>query len=189
VTESPSVDGAVVFTDLVGFTEFTDALGDAAAVDLIERQLAVVGEAIGAAGEGRIVKEIGDGLMLWFPSATVALEAARSIRDGLCRARGEGFPLAIRIGVHAGKAVQRGDDLVGHMVNVASRIADAAGPDEVLVSEDVLRAASLSGDRSTSQPIGAVYVKGIAAPVWLARLSHPLRETSIHGDDQDPTDG
>jgi class 3 adenylate cyclase len=165
-----SVAGAIVFTDLVGFTEYTDALGDAAALDVLERQLELVGATLAATGDGRIVKEIGDGLMLWFGSASTAVAAACSIRDQLCSARTRGFPLAIRVGVHTGPAVRRGDDLIGHTVNVASRIADTAGPDEVLVSEDALLAAAAGGAVVDSRPIGAVFVKGVADPVWLARL-------------------
>jgi len=186
MTEAGSVDGAVVFTDLVGFTEFTDALGDQAALDLLERQIEIVREELRAAGDGRVVKELGDGLMLWFSSAAAAVVAARSIRDRLCLERMQGFPLAVRVGVHSGPAMQRGDDVIGHTVNVASRIADTAGPDEVLVSEETLRA--LASERITSHPIGAVYVKGVAEPVWLSRLPNAERETGCSAPDQDASD-
>lgn len=170
MTDAPTVDGAIVFSDLVGFTEFTDARGDAAALELLERQLSVAHDAVGTAGRGRIVKEIGDGLMLWFPSASAAVTAAVALRDGVERERSRGFPLAIRLGVHAGSAIERGDDLVGHAVNVASRIADAAGPGEVLVSDDALDAAAHEGCVVRATDIGAVYVKGVTAPIWLSRL-------------------
>jgi class 3 adenylate cyclase len=53
-------------------------------------------------------------------------------------------------------------------VNVASRIADNAGPDEVLVSDDTLADAGI--ERAGVTPIGAVDVKGVADPVWLSRM-------------------
>ena len=61
--------GSVLFTDLVGFTEFTDAVGDQAAVDLLDRQSSLAGLVLDQRDDGRIVKELGDGLMIWFDSA------------------------------------------------------------------------------------------------------------------------
>lgn len=162
------VVGAIVFTDLVGFTEFTDARGDVAALGVLERQLDIVRDALARSPGGRLVKEIGDGLMLWFASASTAVEAARTIRDRVSAARSAEFPLAIRVGVHAGEAIGRGNDLIGHCVNVASRIADTAGPNEIVVSDETLAAAGTIA--ATAQPIGAVFVKGVSDPVWLSRL-------------------
>ncbi|HUI48231.1 MAG TPA: adenylate/guanylate cyclase domain-containing protein, partial [Acidimicrobiia bacterium] len=56
--------GAIVFTDIVGFTALTDAHGDDLALALLERQEQMVRAALPEAA--RVVKELGDGLLLWF---------------------------------------------------------------------------------------------------------------------------
>ena len=173
---TPTVDasttcvGAALFTDLVGFTAFTDAVGDSAAVGLLDRQSEIVG-AVLAASEGRVVKELGDGLLIWFDTADLGLSGAVRLMEAIETARHEGsFSLAVRMGLHHGEAIQRGDDLVGQTINIASRVSDLAGPSELLVSEDVLEACEpVAGDLSLS-PIGPVSVKGVSEPVWLQRI-------------------
>ena len=104
--------GAILFTDLVGFTEFTDACGDAAAVELLDEQFAIATEAL-AGREGHLVKELGDGLMLWFDQVVHALHTAGGILDAIETARSErGFPLSLRMGMHCGEVVARGADFV-----------------------------------------------------------------------------
>jgi class 3 adenylate cyclase len=168
-----TVTGAVVFTDLVGFTQFNDAMGDAAAVEVLDRQLAFAGDVLAACDGGRVVKELGDGLMLWIPDAVEAIGAASAFVARIDTARDdEAFPLAVRLGLHHGEVVTRHDDLVGRTVNVASRIADLAGPGELLVSEEALAAAGGGSDRF--EPVGPTTVKGVAAPIWLYRATDPV---------------
>jgi adenylate cyclase len=160
----------ILFTDLVGFTEFTDAEGDRAAVDVLDRQSHLVHQAL-ADSDGRVVKELGDGLMLWFPAAGPAVDVAAGIRNDLEAERAAWrFPLALRMGMHAGDVVARGSDFIGQTVNVASRIADLAGPGELLVSEQVLGALGESALALRFSPVGPTRVKGVTAPIWLHRF-------------------
>jgi class 3 adenylate cyclase len=159
--------GAVLFTDLVGFTEFTASVGDAAALAVLDVQSAIVDAVLSARG-GRVVKELGDGLLVWFEdpheAVVTAWELMREVE--LARARGA-FPLSVRMAVHAGEVVERGHDVVGHTVNVAARIVEVAGPGELLASEDALAAAGAVPARFA--PIGPARVKGVAEPIWLHR--------------------
>ena len=75
----------------------------------------------------------------------------------------------MRVGLHYGEVVTRQDDLVGRTVNVAARIADRAGPGELLASEAVVVAADPDADAFS--PIGPTTVKGVAEPVWLYRYA------------------
>ena len=127
------VEGTIVFTDIVGFTEFTATRGDAEALELLATQDRLVRGAL--PDEARIVKELGDGLLLWFGSPVAALQSAFAV-DRAFEAESEaaGAPLWLRIGMHHGSVLARGDDLIGHDVNVAARIVDVAAPGEVLVS-------------------------------------------------------
>ena len=80
-----------------------------------------------------------------------------------------GLPLWVRIGMHHGRALARGSDLIGHDVNLAARIVDVAGPGEVLLS-DATRADI--GDHLPDvcfDELGPVVMKGIPAPVRLWR--------------------
>lgn len=166
-----SIAGAFLFTDVVGFTEFTETLGDAAAVALLDAQSDLIDKAI-AGGPARLVKELGDGAMLWFGDASHALSSSVALSRLLEDARLERVvPLAVRMGLHHGSAVARGGDLVGHTVNVAARISALAGPGELLVSDEVVIAADGPPDDIVLQPVGPVPVRGVERPIWLHRAS------------------
>jgi adenylate cyclase len=163
--------GCVLFTDLVGFTEYNDLVGDQAAVEVLDRQVALAHGVIESRDGARVVKELGDGLMLWFPTAIDGLTGAANFARAADDARRSGFPLAMRMGLHYGECVPRGDDLVGQTVNVAARVSALAGPGELLVSEPVLEACGPTIDTSlVLQPVGPVNVKGVTDPIWLQRL-------------------
>lgn len=161
---------AIVFTDLVGFTAYTDVHGDQAAVDVLDRQSSLVQEQLD--GRGRIVKELGDGLMLWFGDGPVGFTVVRNILASVGAARDhDDFPLAVRIGMHVGDVIERGDDFVGQTVNIASRVADLAAPGELLVTDQVVRSLDGNGATSAFRPVGPTRVKGVGAPIWLHRLA------------------
>jgi len=161
---------AILFTDLVGFTAYTDVHGDRAAVEVLDRQSSIVHDQL--SGRGRIVKELGDGLMLWFGNGPVGLTVARSILASVSAARDDDeFPLAVRMGMHVGDVIERGDDFVGQTVNIASRVADLAGPGELLVTEQVMRSLDGNGQTATFRPVGPTSVKGVGVPIWLHRLA------------------
>jgi adenylate cyclase len=120
----------IVFTDLEGFTSFTAREGDVAARELLERHHRAVGPVIRSRG-GRLVKKIGDGLLLSFPAPEAALLAALEISET------NETGLRLRGGVHCGEVIQLGDDLIGHDVNLAARVADSAKGGEVLATTDV----------------------------------------------------
>ena len=83
--------------------------------------------------DARSVKELGDGLMLWFPDACSAISTCIELQ---LQIEDEGtdrdFPLWLRMGAHWGRQTVRRDDFVGHDVNVAARIVEMAAPREVL---------------------------------------------------------
>ncbi len=162
--------GAILFTDLVGFTAYTDMHGDRAAVEVLDRQSSLVAAAID--GAGRIVKELGDGLMLWFDELDAGLSSTQTILESVAEARSAAdFPLAVRMGMHVGDVIERGDDIVGHAVNIAARVADLAGPGELLVTDHVVQLLGASGHTAPFRPVGPTRVKGVAEPIWLHRLA------------------
>src|SRR6476660_1059892 len=92
--------GAVVFTDIVDFTRYNAERGDDAAVELLEQQSRLVGDLLPSCG--RVVKELGDGLMLWVPDAQAALETCLAVQARVTEQQHGDDPLFVRIGGHWG---------------------------------------------------------------------------------------
>lgn len=160
--------GAIVFTDLAGFTEFTALRGDQAALDLLALQERLVRGAIGR--DGRIVKELGDGLMLWFADPCRAVQIALALQESFEEHAAENdLPLWVRMGIHYGSPAPRGSDLVGHDVNLAARIVDLAAPGEVLVSAAAVDEIRDSLPHIRFEEVGPAVMKGIPRPVPLYR--------------------
>jgi adenylate cyclase len=167
-TVAARAPGAIVFTDLAGFTEFTALQGDDAALALLSLQERLVRDEMGS--RGRIVKELGDGLMLWFDDACDAVRTALSLQDSFEKhAAEDGLPLWVRIGLHYGNPARRGSDLIGHDVNVAARIVDIAAPGEVLLSQACTDQLGDGLPGVTLEEIGPVVMKGIPEPIPLYR--------------------
>lgn len=127
---------ALLFTDLVGFSSWALKAGDASAVELLRAVGAVSESAVGRGG-GTIVKRLGDGVMAAFGDPAAAVEAAFETRQGLGGIDVAGHRPRMRFGVHSGKPRRLGGDYFGVDVNVAARVAAAAGGGEVLVSDAV----------------------------------------------------
>jgi adenylate cyclase len=126
-----------LFADLVGFTEFTARHGDDRAADLAvafhERVCALAAE-LGC----HVVKAIGDAVMVRSEDTAAAVRLAERI---LALAGERGFPLA-RVGLDTGPAIERNGDWYGSTVNIASRVASAAGAGELLMTERTRDASS-----------------------------------------------
>jgi adenylate cyclase len=125
---------AILFTDLVEFSRWALQAGDSVAVALLRR----VGEATEPpieANGGKIVKRLGDGLMAVFDNPQGAVEAALEAGQAIQTIEAVGYRPRQRAGVHFGRAQKVGGDYLGVDVNVAARVAAAAGPNEVLISE------------------------------------------------------
>jgi adenylate cyclase len=161
-----TVSGTIVFTDIVGFTQLTDEQGDDVALTLLERQEALVRRAL--PDGGRVVKELGDGLLLWFGDACDALQTCVALQAEFEREATDDLPLWVRMGLHWGCPRRRGDDIVGHDVNLAARIVELAGPGEVLCSSAAVDAAGAVPGISFEE-LGPVFVRGIDDPVPLLR--------------------
>jgi class 3 adenylate cyclase len=156
-------DGTVtlMFSDVSDYSGITDRLGDVGANELLREYTALVREHIDDQG-GHVVKSHGDGLMIAFPSVVRALRCAVDVQQGLAKRNIETFgeSLRVHIGVHAGEVVREDDDYLGSAVIIASRLADAAGPDEILVSS-VARELAAGTREFSFEPPREVTLKGI----------------------------
>jgi len=161
--EHTSSPVAIVFTDLEGFTRYTSEQGDDAALALLDDHHKAVGPVVRSRG-GRVVKRLGDGLMLVFPSGEAAVLAALELQETAPD------PLRLRAGVHLGDAVVTRDDVVGHVVNVAARVTECANGGQVLSTTDVRDAAGDLPNVSFGRARRA-RLKGVTEPVSVCPVS------------------
>ncbi len=147
----------VVFTDLEGFTRYTAEHGDAVSLSLLADHHRTALPIIRSWG-GRVVKRLGDGLMLVFTDPGRAVLAAVEL------VAAEPAPLRLRVGGHTGEAVVTGDDVLGHVVNIAARVTDQATGGQALITADLHDAVGALADiRFTGPSVRSV--KGIDEPI------------------------
>jgi adenylate cyclase len=151
---------AMCFLDITGYTQLTQERGDSATAALVERMNRIV-QRVAVEHDGRPVKWLGDGVMLYFPDPARAVDAALVILRSLGV---EDLPPA-HVGLHAGPVVFQEGDFYGQTVNVAARIGEYARPGEVLVSSELVEVA-VGADASFDE-IGAVELKGVSGAVRL----------------------
>ena len=126
---------AIMAIDVVGYSRLMgeDEAGTAIAV----REHREAARPIVAELGGRIVKTMGDGLLLEFPSVVAAVESAIAIQK-LMVERNVGTPepkrIVYRIGVNLGDVLIDGDDILGDGVNIAARLEAICEPGGVLIS-------------------------------------------------------
>jgi adenylate cyclase len=153
---------SVVFTDLEDFTEWTAKEGDDAASRLLAEHHEAVRPIVAGRG-GRLIKRLGDGLLLTFTQPEAAVLACLELVDA------QPAPLRLRAGVHTGQVVVLRDDVIGHVVNLTARVAEVAAGSEVLATEDVTAAVSLPnvrfGDTRDER------FKGIEEPIRICSVS------------------
>jgi adenylate cyclase len=155
-------DLAVVFTDLEGFTAFNRQEGDGAASRLLGAHYAEVDDLVSGRG-GRVVKRLGDGHLLTFPQPRAAVLAGLDLLEAAPE------PLRLRVGEHAGHVVALGDDVVGHTVNVASRVVGEAAGGQALVTAEV-RDRTGPVPRVAFGEARAAVLRGIDDPVPLCEV-------------------
>ena len=156
------VEATFGFVDLAGFTALTEAHGDAEAVALLDRFESITVKALGP--DDRLVKTIGDAVMVVFPEPTAAITAVGRVFGALSEA---GLPIG-RAGLHHGKAIERDGDYVGASVNLTARVAGQAHGGQLLATTEVAGAARRLG--VTVVDLGCFELRNIAEPVELFQL-------------------
>ena len=144
----------------------TQALGDAGAMQVLQVHDTIVRGALDT-HRGREVKHTGDGIMASFASVSESVNSAIDIQRGI-RDHNQANADAnfhVRIGLSAGEPVEKGQDLFGTSVQLAARICDHAGADEILVAHTVQELSAGKGFEF-SQP-DEVLFKGFDAPTQL----------------------
>jgi class 3 adenylate cyclase len=148
----------LLMADLVGFTSFTSAHGDAAAREVAGQLHQVASDAL-RAGRGELVKAMGDGFLAWLPPAADPVPVVAAVAAGCTRPDGEAWHL--RAASHVGHPIRHRGDLFGHDVNLVARLCAAAQPGQLV--------RSLGGDADGEQ----LAVRGLDAPVPVWRTAIP----------------
>lgn len=183
----------VLFADLRGSTGLYERLGNAAAAGLVTKTVqALVSAGVGT--QGRVVKTLGDGLMALFASSQAGVDAALRmqalIAKGLDRdsqvssAAHRSSGLRLHVALEHGEVVELGNDIYGDAVNVAARLLDHSGDQEVLITRHVLEHLD-EPSRGMFRSLDTIVLRGREQPVSVfACAATPQRDGPETGFDR-----
>jgi adenylate cyclase len=167
-----SVELAVGFADMVGFTVLSQQLSEAELADIVARFEVLAHDTVVSRG-GRIVKMIGDEVMYVVEDVSVATDIALSLADAYAD---DEVLSDVRVGLAYGSVVARDGDYYGPVVNKASRVVNIAAPGSVLVTEEVHEMLSGSTDLEF-RTLRPRYLKDLGR-VHLWRVRHSAQSSS-----------
>ena len=147
VPTAPDGTVTIMFSDICGYTQMTEALGDLVTRDVVRAYQQIVRGQLAAYG-GYEVKTQGDGFMVAFAGASRALRCAIAIQRAFSDYNRDHAELPIRVhqGLHTGETVRDGDDFLGRTVIIASRICGEATEEEIVVSSLLKELADGTGE-------------------------------------------
>jgi class 3 adenylate cyclase len=156
-----------MFIDVVDSTRLTEVIGDEEWSRIRSRYRALLRSCYASHG-GTEVNAQGDGFLARFGSSPDAVRCGIEVQRRLRHQREDtGFALTVRIGLHAGEAVEETGDLLGTAINMAARVMAEAQPAEVLITEAV--ADQLDG-RFELEDRGLRTLKGLSRPRHLVAV-------------------
>lgn len=132
-------DIAVLFTDVVGSTTFFKTHGDIRGREMLRTHHHMAMSIVEEYG-GSLIKEVGDSVLVYFPDPAEALKAAVSMQHRFLLHNQQSTPddqIHVRIGLHHGKVIVEEKDIYGDVVNVAAKLTNLAGGDQIFVSHEV----------------------------------------------------
>lgn len=163
----------IVAADLVGYSRLVSNNEEAVITRFRDLRRDLIVPTISSA-QGRVIKTMGDGFLVEFPSPRAALHTAVFLQHAMYEREGA-IPsetrLMFRIGINYGEVIVDGDDVLGDVVNIAARLESIAPPGGVCISEAVYTEVADASD-TRLVPLGPQYVKNIPAPVnaWNALI-------------------
>lgn len=161
---------AILVADVVGYSRLIEADEVGTLAALKERRKQILTPVVSANG-GRVVKYMGDGVLVEFASAVAAVKAAIALQAAFSKANDVSpNPILLRIGINLGDIVSEGADIFGDGVNVAARLESMAEPGGIWVSAKVHD--ELAGKIEVAAiDMGEQQLKNIARPVRAFKLS------------------
>ncbi|SNS95845.1 adenylate/guanylate cyclase domain-containing protein [Rhodococcoides kyotonense] len=168
-------DVVVMFSDIEGSTARNEELGDRGWLKLLEKHNRMIQKQVEDYG-GHVVKNQGDGFMIAFSDPAQAVRCGIQVQEALREKPDRWNDIRVRMGVHTGSSVRRGDDLFGLNVAMAARVASQAEGGEILISEPL----SLKLGRDI--PLGApreVELKGMSGRHQLFPVDLPVVSENV----------
>ena len=144
---------AVLFVDIVEATPLALSLGDRPWAELLE-QYHEVGRGAVARHHGWLMDMAGDGFFAIFDEAAAAIRCALDTRESVAR-----LGIELRSGVHLGQCWRADEKCAGADVHIGARLASAASPGEILISEEAGEQARQAGLEVTDR--GVRSLKGL----------------------------
>jgi TolB-like protein/tetratricopeptide (TPR) repeat protein len=162
---------AILAADVVGYSRLMGVDEEGTLTTLKTYRHEVIDPKIAEHG-GRIVKTMGDGVLVEFSSAVEAVRCADEIQRGMLE-RNTSMPrdkrVEFRIGIHVGDIIIEDGDIFGDGVNIAARLEGIAQPGGICISEDAYR--QVRGKFAANfQDAGEHKLKNIAQPVRVYQL-------------------
>jgi adenylate cyclase len=162
---------AILSADVVGYSRLM-GIDEAGTLEALQAHRVELIDASIAEHSGRIVKLMGDGLLVEFGSAVNAIECAVAIQQGMA-VRNAKVPderlIAFRIGINLGDVIIEEDDIHGDGVNVAARLQEVAGPGGIYLSGTVFEQVDDKVDLNFDD-MGNQQLKNIAKPIRVYRV-------------------
>lgn len=131
----------VVFADLTGSVGVFELLGNAKATQAITRLTQWIGTVCNT-WNGRVVKTLGDGVLMVFAKNTDALDAVQDmqrVHTERIKTWPDKLKMRLQIGMARGDVIEQEGDFFGDAVNVAARLSDLSGPDQILGADAVIQ--------------------------------------------------
>jgi adenylate cyclase len=177
---------AILAADVVGYSRLIEA-NEAGTLRALRAMRQEVLKPLLSEHHGRVVKLMGDGILVEFGSVVSAIACAAALQARIAAAQGHVAPerrIVLRIGVHLGDVVVEGEDLLGDGVNVAARLEQLSPPGGLLISAAAYD--QLPGKLDLAfEDAGEQHLKNIARPVRAYRLA-PEGAPSVHPSHRKP---
>ncbi len=171
---------AIVSADVVGYSRLMGVDETSTLADLRAHRAELIDPKIAEHG-GRIVKVMGDGLLLEYPSVVAATQCVIEIQQGMVtRNQGidDGRRIVFRIGINLGDIIIEGEDILGDGVNIAARLQEIAEPGGIAISARVYEDIR---DRleANFEDTGEQSLKNIARPVHVWRWAAQAKTAPV----------
>lgn len=171
-----------MFTDIEGFTDLTEEMGDKLAAELRSQHDKILTDIIQENDSGLVIKYIGDAIMAVFAEPSAAIAKSVQIQNSIARfnLKDNGLPaIKIRIGLHMGQVTIEDNvelDIFGRHVNRAARIESLAQGGQILMSYSVFDSAQgwvVAQKNLGYKQHGLYELKGIEGPVQIFEVFDP----------------
>ena len=161
-----------MYTDIAGFSRMMEK-DETGTLELLKYHNELIADIV-ERHHGKIIKTIGDALLIDFKNTVEALQSAMEVQDKLYvrNKANPGFPLLVRIGIHLGDIYFFENDALGEGINIAARLQSLARPGCICFSQDVYNLV-LNKIEFRAEKLGKVSLKNITKEVHAYEITTP----------------